>query len=96
MKLSIEQVRHVARLARLGLSDAELEKLSGELSGILDYIDQLNQVDTGAIPPTARVDGLADVWRADEVGPSLGQQAALANAPARDGGFFRVSAMQDG
>lgn len=96
MKLTVDQVRHVAQLARLGLSDEELEALSGELSGILEYIDQLSQVDTSSIPPTARVDGLVDVWRRDEVAPSLGQEAALANAPSPDSGFFRVSAMQEG
>ena len=96
MKLSVEQVRHVAQLARLGLTDAELEALSGELSGILEYIDQLSRIDTHAIPPTARVDGLEDVWRPDEVGPSLTQEQALGSAPAPDGGFFRVSAMQEG
>ena len=96
MKLSLEQVRHVAMLARLGLSDDELEALSTELSGILEYIDQLAEVDTDHVAPTARIDDLGNVWREDEVGESVGTEAALSNAPRRDGEFFHVRAMQEG
>ena len=95
MGLTIEQMRHVAMLARLGLSDAELAALSGELTGILGYIDKLSELDTDAIPPTAQVSGLSDVWRDDVPGPSLGTEVALRNAPDRDGAFFRVKAMQE-
>ncbi len=94
MKLSIDDVRHIANLARLGLSDDELGALSGELSKILDYIDQLNEVDTSSIPPTARVDDLVDVWREDEVRPSFPRAAALQGAPDTDGTYFRVRAIQ--
>ncbi|MHB8508853.1 MAG: Asp-tRNA(Asn)/Glu-tRNA(Gln) amidotransferase subunit GatC [Candidatus Dormibacteria bacterium] len=96
MKLSLEQVRHVAMLARLGLSDPELEAMSTELSGILDYIDQLSEIDTSMVPPTARIDDLGNVWREDVVGSSVGQEAALSNAPSREGEYFRVRAMQEG
>jgi aspartyl-tRNA(Asn)/glutamyl-tRNA(Gln) amidotransferase subunit C len=95
MKLTLEQVRHVADLARLGLRDDELEALASELSSILTYIDQLEQLDTAAIAPTAQVGELVDVMRDDEVRPSLDPEAALANAPSREGDYFRVRAMQE-
>ncbi|HEV1996727.1 MAG TPA: Asp-tRNA(Asn)/Glu-tRNA(Gln) amidotransferase subunit GatC [Candidatus Dormibacteraeota bacterium] len=95
MKLTVEQVRHVAELARLGLSDEEMQRLTGELSKILDYIDQLAQLDTSSLDPTAQVGGLVDVFREDEVWASLPIAAALANAPASQDGYFRVRAMQE-
>ena len=95
MKLTIDQVRHVAELARLGLADEEMERLTGELSKILDYIDQLEQLDTSTVEPTAQVGGLVDVFREDEVLDSLPAAAALANAPASEDGYFRVRAMQE-
>jgi aspartyl-tRNA(Asn)/glutamyl-tRNA(Gln) amidotransferase subunit C len=95
MKLTREELRHVADLARLGLRDGELEALASELSSILEYIDQLEQLDTSAIPPTAQVGELVDVMRDDEVGPSLDVEEALRNAPARDGTYFLVRAMQE-
>lgn len=95
MKLTVEQVRHVAELARLGLSDEEMERLTGELSGILDYIDQLSQLDTSAVEPTAQVGGLTDVFREDAVRDSLPVEVAVANAPAAEDGYFKVRAMQE-
>ena len=95
MKLTQEQVRHVANLARLGLGDDQLEAMAAQLSSILEYIDQLEKIDTEAIPPTAQVGELADVMRDDAVRPSLEQEEALANAPAMDDGYFRVRAMQE-
>jgi aspartyl-tRNA(Asn)/glutamyl-tRNA(Gln) amidotransferase subunit C len=95
MKLTRAQVEHVAQLARLGLSDEEKEALASELSSILKYIDQLEQLDTSSIAPTAQVGELVDVMRDDEVEPSLGVEEALANAPSRDGNYFRVRAMQE-
>ena len=95
MKLSIDEVRHVANLARLGLSEEELEAMATQLSTILEYIDKLEEIDTSAIPPTAQVGELTDVMREDELGPSLPQEAALQNAPAREQGYFRVRAMQE-
>ena len=95
MKLTLEQVRHVAELARIGLDDDELEALAGELSSILEYIDQLEQLDTAAIPPTAQVGELVDVMREDDVRPSLDPEDALRNAPSREDGYFRVRAMQE-
>jgi aspartyl-tRNA(Asn)/glutamyl-tRNA(Gln) amidotransferase subunit C len=95
MKLTIDQVRHVAELARLGMSDDELEAMATQLSGILEYIDKLESLDTSAIPPTAQVGELVDVMREDEVEPCLTQEEALANSPARADGYFRVRAMQE-
>jgi aspartyl-tRNA(Asn)/glutamyl-tRNA(Gln) amidotransferase subunit C len=95
MRLTHDELRHVADLARLGLRDDELAALASELSSILEYIDQLEQLDTAAIPPTAQVGELVDVMRDDEVGPSLDVEEALRNAPARDGAYFVVRAMQE-
>jgi aspartyl-tRNA(Asn)/glutamyl-tRNA(Gln) amidotransferase subunit C len=95
MKLTRSQVQHVAQLARLGLTDDEMEALASELSSILEYIDQLEQLDTSSIAPTAQVGELVDVMRDDEVQPSLDVEEALANAPSRDGYYFRVRAMQE-
>jgi aspartyl-tRNA(Asn)/glutamyl-tRNA(Gln) amidotransferase subunit C len=95
MKLTRAQVQHVAQLARLGLTDEEMEALASELSSILEYIDQLEQLDTSSIAPTAQVGELVDVMREDEVKPPLDVEEALANAPSRDGNYFRVRAMQE-
>ena len=95
MKLMRAQVEHVAQLARLGLTDEEMEALASELSSILEYIDQLEQLDTSSIAPTAQVGELVDVMREDEVKPSLDVEEALANAPSRDRNYFRVRAMQE-
>lgn len=95
MKLTRAQVQHVAQLARLGLTDEEMEALASELSSILEYIDQLEQLDTSSIAPTAQVGELVDVMREDEVEPSLSVEEALANAPSREGDYFRVRAMQE-
>ena len=72
-----------------------MERLTGELSKILDYIDQLEQLDTSAVEPTAQVGGLVDVFRDDLVEESLSVAAALSNAPTNDGSYFRVRAMQE-
>ena len=90
MALTIEEVRHVAHLARLRLSDEELEKLQTDLSHILEYIDLLEEVDVSDVPPTAQVTDLANVLREDEVRPSLPPEDVLANAPDQRDGMFRV------
>jgi aspartyl-tRNA(Asn)/glutamyl-tRNA(Gln) amidotransferase subunit C len=94
--LSIADVEHVAALARLGLSDAEKERLSQQLSSILDHISVLNQLDTDHIPPTAQVIEVANVLRDDEIRPSLPREAILANAPRSVDGFFAVQAVLGG
>ena len=95
MHLTPDEVRHVAELAKLTLSDEEVALFGRQLSAILDYADQLRQVDTSAVPPTPYVLPLENVMRPDQPRPSLPVAAALANAPAQANGFFRVRAVFD-
>ena len=90
MALTPEQVRHIARLARLGLTDDDVEKFSHQLSDILDYFDRLKEVDTDDVPPTAYPLDLHNVMRDDLPDPSLSSEDALRNAPDRHGEYFRV------
>ena len=90
MKLNRKDVEHVALLSRLELSEQELDKYTGQLDAILEYIDVLNQVDTSAVEPMAHVLDIRNVMRADEVQPSLPREAALQNAPDAEDGFFKV------
>ena len=85
-----EAVEHVARLARLALTDAEMERMRAQLNGILAYIDTLNQLDTEGVEPTSHAVPLVNVMREDDTGPCLPCDEALANAPDRAGEFFRV------
>jgi len=93
MKLSREEVLHIARLARLGLTEAEVDRLSEQLSNILENFEILQQVDTSDVPPTAQSIALQNVMRSDEVAPSLPASEILANAPRREGDCFRVRAV---
>ncbi len=95
MKISREQVEHIAELAKLALTDEELEIYADQLSAILDYVDELSQLDTSAIPPTASVLPLSNVLRPDEARPSLPTEVALANAPDAAENQFRVAAVLD-
>lgn len=88
MALTSNQVRHVAKLASLPLTGQEEEKHTQQLSKILDYVDQLNEVDTSKIEPTYNVSGNANVTRDDEVSKSLTQDQVLANASQKDKGLF--------
>jgi aspartyl-tRNA(Asn)/glutamyl-tRNA(Gln) amidotransferase subunit C len=88
--LSRADVEHVAFLARLGLTEAELERLEGQLNHILDQYAKLAELDTSAIAPTAQTIELENILREDVVTPSLPQEAVLANAPARAGEFLIV------
>ena len=88
--ISRSDVEHVANLARLHLTDDELDRMQEQLSKILDAIDTLQQVDTSHVGPTASVIQLENVMREDEVRPGLSREAALANAPLRDDPFLRV------
>ena len=94
--LSRPEVEHVAYLARLGLTDEELDRLEGELNHILDQYAKLAELDTDAIPPTAQVIELENILRGDVARPSLPVEAVLANAPERDGDFFVVPAILGG
>jgi aspartyl-tRNA(Asn)/glutamyl-tRNA(Gln) amidotransferase subunit C len=93
--LTREEVRHVAMLARLGLSDEEVETLRSQLGQVLEYIDILQGVDTSAVDPTAQVLSSWNVSRPDASRPSLPTDQALANAPGREGEFFRVPAVME-
>ena len=95
MPLSKDEVRHVAMLARIGLEPGDEEFYADQLSGILQHIDRLQQLDTEDIPPTAQVVEVASRLREDEPRPCLSQEEALANAPATVDGFFRVPSIQE-
>jgi aspartyl-tRNA(Asn)/glutamyl-tRNA(Gln) amidotransferase subunit C len=93
MSLSADEVRKVADLARLDLSEADVETMARQLSAIVDYINQLQQVNTDGVEPLAHALDLHDVFRADAPAPSLSADEALANAPARKGDFYSVPAV---
>jgi len=93
MALTSEEVLHIAHLARISLSQAEVEQFTAQLSGILDHFAALAAVDTEGLEPTAHPLPLSNVMRADLVAPSLQQSEALANAPEKEDGFFRVRAV---
>ncbi len=85
-----KDVEHVARLARLALTDAELEKMRAQLNGILAYIEKLDALPTEGVEPTSHAVPMLNVMRDDTPGPCLSREDALANAPDRAGEFFRV------
>ncbi len=95
-KITLEQVRHVARLARLELDADDEQSLQANMSEILTYIDQLNQLDTAAIPPTAQVGEAGTPMRDDVVTNRPAPDEMLANAPAREGHFFKVPKIIEG
>jgi len=88
--ISRAEVQHVARLARLHLTDDELERMREQLDAILAYIDKLRQLDVEGVEPTSHAVPLVDVMRDDALAPCLTQDEALANAPDRADVFFRV------
>ena len=94
---SIDQqtVRHVAHLARLNLTDEEIERMTVELSAILDYVRQLSELNTENVPPTAHAVAVSNVFRDDEVRPGLDTHEALRNAPQIHGDFFQVPKVLD-
>jgi aspartyl-tRNA(Asn)/glutamyl-tRNA(Gln) amidotransferase subunit C len=89
-----DQVLHVAKLARLKLSEEEVERMAGELSGILEHVDRIAALDLDDVPPTSHVVDLENVWRADVPHQSLDREAALASAPDPVDGAFRVPSPQ--
>lgn len=93
MKLSREDVLHIALLARLGLSEADIDRFREQLSHILENFEALQQVDTVDVPPTSQAIPLQNVMKEDEMSPSLPQSDVLANAPRRENGFFRIRAV---
>jgi aspartyl-tRNA(Asn)/glutamyl-tRNA(Gln) amidotransferase subunit C len=90
MNITKQEVEHVAKLARLELSETEKDTYAKQLSQILTHMQTLNRCVTTGIEPTATVLGEVNLVRQDNVGPSLTVAQALANAPERDGGYFQV------
>ncbi|TFG35423.1 MAG: Asp-tRNA(Asn)/Glu-tRNA(Gln) amidotransferase subunit GatC [Nitrospirales bacterium] len=90
MKISKREIEHIAMLARLSLSEEEKELFSSQLGGILDYMEQLNGLDTEGIEPTSHVLSIQNVMREDIPAASLPRAEALMNAPSRTEQFFRV------
>jgi aspartyl-tRNA(Asn)/glutamyl-tRNA(Gln) amidotransferase subunit C len=89
-----EQVLHVARLARLELSDEEIERMAGELSGILEHVERMNELDLEGVDPTSHVVELENVLRPDEPRPSWARERVLEAAPDPADGAFRVPSPQ--
>ncbi len=96
MRIAREDVEHVARLARLGLTEEELDRFTGQLAVILDAVSKLQSVDTSGVGPTASILDLQDVLREDEVRPGLSTEDVLRSAPDREGDHFRVQAVFEG
>ena len=90
MAITREDVLHVARLARLELTEEEIERFQVQLSAILEAVGKVSELDLEGVEPTSHPLELANVWGEDEPRPSLPDEEALANAPERDGSFFRV------
>ncbi len=93
MKLSHEEVHHIARLSRVALTEAEVERMSEQLSNILENFEILRQVDTTNVPPTAQSISLNTIMREDVIAPSLSPEEVLANAPQKEGDFIKVRAI---
>ncbi len=90
MKITPEEVSHVANLARLRLSPEEVETMAKQLHDILTYVAKLNELDTRGITPTTHAISMVNAFREDEVKPSLDREKTLANGPQQDGEFFVV------
>ncbi len=90
MKITREEVVHVARLSRLALEPAEIDALTGQMDQLLAYVEKLNELDTEGIVPTAHAVPMENAFRADEVKPSIGLVRALQNAPQSEDGCFVV------
>jgi aspartyl-tRNA(Asn)/glutamyl-tRNA(Gln) amidotransferase subunit C len=90
MKLSQEEVLHIAALAKLGVTEADVENFREQLSNILENFESLQKLDTTGITPTAQSISLENVIKHDEIAPSLSQEDVLANAPQREEDFFKV------
>ena len=94
-KLDESQVRKVAKLSRLELTEGEVEEFTGQLSAILDYVEKMNELDTQDVEPLAHCLPIGNVFRPDRARESLGTEKVLANAPQRDGDFFKVPKILD-
>jgi len=94
-KIDESQVRKVAKLARLELAEGEIEEFTVQLSAILDYMEKMNELDTAEVEPLAHCLPISNVFRDDGIKDSLGTEKTLANAPQRDGEFFKVPKIMD-
>ena len=90
MRITRNEVEHVATLARLKLDSAEISTFTGQMDAILSYVDKLSELNTDGIIPTSHAVPMENAFRPDEVRPSIGTEQALANAPERADGFFKV------
>ncbi|KAB2952679.1 Asp-tRNA(Asn)/Glu-tRNA(Gln) amidotransferase subunit GatC [Heliorestis acidaminivorans] len=90
MALTKEEVQHVAKLARLELSEDEVDKYTVQLNAILEYARKLEALDTTNVPPTAHAFPLQNVMREDKVTASMAQEKVVSNAPDEEDGFFKV------
>ena len=95
MAISEAEVRKVALLARITLSDDEVKRFTAQIGSILEYVGKLNELDTTGVEPMAHAVEMSNVFREDEVRPSIGVEAALANAPKRTRSFFVVPPVFD-
>ena len=94
-RIDQQQVRKVAKLSRLELTDREVQEFTGQLGAILEYVEKMNELDTDNVEPLAHCLPVSNVFREDCVKQSLGTEKALANAPDRDGAFFKVPKILD-
>lgn len=90
MSIQPEEVKHIALLSRLELSDEEVELYTGHLTGILEYVEKLKELDVEGIEPTSHAIPMYNVMREDVIEPSLDLDEALKNAPDRQGNYYRV------
>ncbi len=95
MAISKEEVKHIALLSRLALSEMEIEKFTHDLSEILEYSQKISELDTSDVPPTSHAIAFSNIYREDEVKPSLSNEEALANAPDKEGSYFKVPRVID-
>lgn len=96
MKITRKDVENVALLSRLEIPEAEIETYTGHLNNFLEYADVLTALDTENVQPTAHVLPLKNVFRSDEVQPSLDRELALSNAPEKEDGYFKVPKIVEG
>ena len=94
-KIDQIQVRKVAKLSRLELTDQEVQEFTGQLGAILEYVEKMNELDTKDVEPLAHCLPVSNVFRKDSIKESLGTEKTLANAPQRDDAFFKVPKILD-
>jgi len=95
-KIGTDEVERIAKLANIGLSATETQQMVRELGSIVEFVEQLQQVDVTDVAPTDQVTGLVDVWREDEVRPSMPREQLLANAPEQKDGYIVVKRVLNG